>query len=488
MDFIILFSPLFLYLIYSFLSVSHRVSIFQIASNYDRDKVKEYIRKNKFLKNLLTVLFDKSTILDAYGFHFLKGEHDANKGNKIPTSILIIILRVIFFLFFICSVGFFFFFSLPVSSNPILIYVLSIAKFVTMVMLMRSIFSYLMNLILWFRYKMGVIRFAREDFKMNNQDSNQKFDAWDLWFNDKAKHEKYLETFTYIDAQARSPERVSFNTKAMDLIKYISSDRSGTEKIIYFCIFTVSVANSFTLVDSYLDPVLLNSDQELSKKEILPKVLFRLFYLTLISFPIMCIFLGIVWILAKLFLLVSVNGLSAFIESSPKNERSLFVKQFIKLITMVIQKNYSSFDPSSLKVNWGKDFKEELLHKVYIPSGLVFIYGYLFTAIFVIWFESKPGRYSKDRDQIRNEEIEEGFQMSGSDVIDRVRRYSLLCKSFIIATGFFVGCMIVFKSCVKKAPLNHITLGQDSNNMIFNLSMGAISLLIISVLMALLFY
>lgn len=486
-------SPFFIYVIYSSLSALHHASIFQIAYNYDVKKVEEYSEQKHYLKNILTVIFQKSTLLDAYGLHFLLGVHERSGGEKRSMSVMIKTIVILFFMIFLLSMVTIFFITIPPNSSPFLLYFLSVAKFVSYVMIFRGVLAYIVNTVEWFRYKW----FVRNTAIIENKD-NPEFSSWTHWFSDKIDHMKGLVDFVQKESSDRA-HLITFNTKTVDLITYISSDRSGTQKIIYFCVFAASVVNSFMLVESFMQKVgdddiessggdsidsgenfESNKDEKIRAKRVLPKVLFRLLLLTVFSYFVMCVFVTLIWILGRVSFNLSLK-LHETLANSITEESSLFFKQLTQLILLVTTKEY---DTSSIDMtDWKTQFKEILVKQVFVTGIFVFLYGYLFTSIFAVWFESKPGRYSRS-EQIRGDELEEGFRMESSEVMDRIRRYTHLCKAFIVCTGFFVGCMKIYSCCVA----NKFNSNAPESFGLINLLFGAFGLLVVNGFMFLLFY
>lgn len=470
---IVLTSPFLIYLIYSILSGIHAVSIFQASNDYDKElsDVKEYENNKYYLGNILKVFFQKSTFLDAYGFHFLN-------GNWRTMSLIILTIIILFFLVFITLMSIIFFGQSPTDGNPFFLYAISVAKFVVGLMIFRGCISYSINFIEWIRYKWHVRKIARTD------------ELWSHWFTDIDDHEKGLLTFVDQENSNRDKNIIALTTQITDLIRYIASDHSGTRKLIYFCIFTASVVNSFTLIETSFPEIRLDDGEaeidgekdNVRAGHVLPKILLRLLIISGLSYFAMCIFLTLIWALGMAVLKVGLMVYDA-IESNPKGKSSLFFKQFKQLILLVVTKNYI-YDEStdSNDLSWMTRFKKDLVGTIFIKGIFMFLYGFLITSIFVIWFESKPGRYSKPP-QIREDEIDEGFVVTRSDVSDRIRRYTLLCKSFIIFMGFFVGCIIVYQSNISGGA----NTGSD-NISIVNLNFGAMGLAVLCIFMILLFY
>lgn len=478
------FSPFLFFFIYKFLSLIHRVSIYQNPNNFSKDRVDEYLNNKEYLKNFLTLLFDKATLLDAYGLFFLDGKHNSESPKE--TFLLLYVIKAVFFVVFVILILGIISMSIPIPNYPFISYAATVAKAITSLMAFRTTLSYMTNIVHWFRYKFFVLNNAKADAKIKQQ----TFDGYELWFNDVVKHREKLTKFIEQEKAARSVSNVSLKTKISDVFGYFASNRSGTEKIIYFCVFATSVVNSFTLIENSLPGITMEKDDEIQAKKILPKVLFRLFMFCVFSFPIVCIYFGITWVLGKSIYSVGIKSLGSFIQSKPIEKRSPLEIQFMQLLSLLVRKDYLDFDSLNIKkeyVNWRKQFYYELVKQIIAPTGIAFIYAFLFTAIFATWFESKPNRYKRS-DQIEQKEVEEGFQMSGSDVLYRVRRYSYLCKAFIILIGMIVGFLIIYKSIVEGTHMDLSLLVHIRSTLMMKLIFGAIGLFGVSIIMFLLFY
>lgn len=490
MNLITYFSPFLVYIIYQLLICIHRFFIFQNRDRFDKAKVYDYIRNKGYLKNIITLLIDKATLLDVNGFHFLKGVNDSDSTWK-PFSFLISALRFFAFISFAFIIVSMLFLSLPIDTSPYLIYILSVAKFVVFLMVFRSTLSYIINIIHWFRYKFFVLNSAKKEAKQENL----PFDAWKLWFNDDDYHKKYIGVFVDKEKVPRLTKHVPLNIKIADLFKYISTDRSGTEKLIYFSIFATTVVNSLTLVERNIQTLglRLNEDDVVNVRQVLPKILLRLFIITVIAFPIVCSYIGVIWIMSNAVFMILMKSLIRYIHGTPVDERKLWQTQLMSLFSFVLKNEYVANDRLTLKVNLWKSAKKQLLKKIFFPTGLIFVYAFLFTALFVIWFESKPDRY-KNPDMLSKEnsdvetDIDDGLEIKGTNVMDRLRRYTYLCKIFIIMIGFVVGSAFVINAEIMKPPDYLGNLQITNTRLMSNLAFGAIGLLVVCVIVYLLFY
>ena len=488
MNLITYFSPFLVYIIYQLLISIHRFFIFQNPDRLDRAKVYDYIKNKGYLKNIITQMIDKATLLDVNGFHFLKGVHDSNSTWK-PLSFFIYVIKFVAFILFAFIILSMLFLSLPIDTSPYLIYVLSVAKFVVFLMLFRSTLSYMTNIIHWFKYKFFVLGSAKKEAKQENI----PFDAWKLWFSDDYYHKKYIEVFVDKERVPRLTKHVPLSIKIADLFKYISSDRSGTEKLIYFSIFATTVVNGLTLVERNIQilGLQLNDDDLVNVREVLPKILLRLFIITITAFPIVCSYIGVIWIMSKAVFMILMKTLIHYIQATPLDERKLWQTQLMSLFSFVLKNEYVAIDKLTLKVNLWRSAKKQLFKKIFFPTGLIFIYAFLLTALFVIWFESKPDRY-KNQDssttESNNSDVDDGLEIRGTNVMDRLRRYTYLCKIFIIMIGFMVGSALVINSEIMKPPDYLGNLQITNTRLTSNLAFGAIGLLVICVIVYLLFY